>query len=94
MLDLNAFFHIKFLLLSACQEIFQDVSIVLDFLDQDTQVLHALAKKSSTRAENRTKTVKRALLTANKISKNKSNRTNSANDHFRTPYIRVLDSRN
>ena len=27
----------------------QDVSIVLDFLDQESQELHALAKKSSTR---------------------------------------------
>jgi len=49
MFDVDAFFYIKFFLLSACQERFQDVFIALDFLDQDTQVLHALAKKSSPR---------------------------------------------
>ena len=49
MLDLDAFFYVKFFLLSTCQERFQDVSIALDFLDQDLQVFHALAKKSSTR---------------------------------------------
>ena len=51
MFDVDAFFYIKFFLLSACQERFQDVSIALEFLDQDTQVLHALAKKSSPRDE-------------------------------------------
>ena len=53
MFDVDAFFYIKFFLLSACQERFQDVSIALEFLDQDTQVLHALAKKSSPRAVTR-----------------------------------------
>ena len=45
MFDLNEFFYIKFLLLSACQDRFQDASIALDFLNRDTQVFYAVAKK-------------------------------------------------
>lgn len=51
MFDLDAFFYMKFFLISTCQERFQDVSIALDILDQDSQVFHVLAKKSSTRAQ-------------------------------------------